>query len=532
MPNVLKLCPGADVINKKHLVGFVIGFVFILNYPKLNLYFFSDDFHFLWQYQHLKDVFGASASYHVNPVPQFFIFYLGNRLAGFHPLYYHAITLLLHIINVVLVFNLAQVLFRNKWTSAVSSLLFATYFMNYEPVYWITGIFYILLAFFYISALLFFVRYLNEPDMKYYALFIAAFGLAVFTMEQGATLLAACMLCELMRSVPSEIVPLSNWKQKSFFGANSLKKYVMPIFIILSFFVIKKLMNQSFVVTANTPETVIKTIFGMIWHLFVPFPYGVSNGIFYNTSQWNYRVYLILLFSVGVIAYLLVKKFRRQIEGVDNSETATSLFLFGCILGYVVPLSLATMIQARYFYIPSVFSSIILGNLFTKSLASIIRPRNYKTLFLHLTITALIAASFPINVHFLRNQYRNWEIASEITRNIINDTWIYLSKKTERQNLYFVNLPDGIYSQSHFGWPNAYIFRNGIFEAIRLNYPARNIAMIKEYRTENPEGVTTWFLHELVTVDKLYELGTNDNNLVLVYDPNMRTIKRFTKSPL
>jgi hypothetical protein len=459
------------------------------------------------------------------------MFYLGSQLAGFNPLYYHAITLLLHIINVVLVFNLAEVLFHNKWTSMVSSLLFATYLMNYEVVYWITGIFYILLTVFYISALLFFMRYLNKPNERYYALFVGAFACAVLTMEQGVTLLGVCIFCEIVRSGPSKILQLSNWKQKSLFLANGLKKYILPIVIVLIFLIIKKVMNQSFVVTTNTLGSFIKTIFGMIWHLFIPFPYGINSDIFYNTSRWNYRMYLIVLFFLGTTGYWLVKKYRQQISFVNKADVAVNLFLFGCILSYVIPLSMATMIQARYFYVPSVFSSIMLGNLFTKHLSNITRAKNYMRLLLHLTIIAFIAASLPINIRFLNNQYRNWEAASEITRNIINDTKNYLSEKSEGQDLYYVNLPDGIYDQRDFGWPDAYVFRNGIFQAIRLKYPTKKIGMVRECRTNNPDGVRTWPFHELMTIGQLYQLAANENNLVLVYDPHIRTIKRFTTSP-
>ena len=154
-------------VKQKYLIVFIAAFVFMLNYQKLYLYFLSDDFWFVWRYRYLKDVFSTSASYHVNPVTQFFIFYLGNGIAGFNSLYYHFITLALHILNVLLVFKLAQTLFCNKWTSLAASLLFATYFMNYEVIYWITGIFYILLTFFYILTLLFFITYLKEkPNIK------------------------------------------------------------------------------------------------------------------------------------------------------------------------------------------------------------------------------------------------------------------------------------------------------------------------------------------------------------------------------
>lgn len=534
MPKLLKLFPNGDV-KEKYLIGLIIGFVFILNFQKLHLYFLSDDFTFIGRFQHLKDVFMGSATYHVNPVPQFFIFYLGNRLAGFNPLYYHSVTLLLHTVNVVLVFTLAQVLFRNKWTSAAASLMFATFPLNYEVVNWITGVFYILLAVFYISALLFFMRYLDEPNKKYYALFIVAFTFAVFTMEQGVTLLGACVLCEIFIGGELRKLASSPWKQRGLL-LQSVKKYLPPVAIIASFFILKHSMKQGFVVNTLTFGAFMKTSFGMIWHLFILYPYGINNGIFYETSRWNYRVYLILL-GLMALSYFLVKKFRQQhipgkeVDPLVDAGTGIYLFLLGCILVYVIPHSIATIIQARYFYLPSVFSSIILGRLLLRNLSQIVASRGYMKLLFHATIVFFLLMSLPINVIFLNNEYTYWMAASRVTRNIINDTKQYLSDGKESRDLYFVNLPDGIYGNKGFGWPDAYVFRNGIYHALKMAYPTKEINVVRECRTKDPKGIVTWHEHELVAEEQLDRLAEDKKNIVLIYDADKETIKKLTPRP-
>jgi len=515
-------------VQKKYLIVFIIGFIFILNYPKLHLYFLSDDFWFIYRYRYLKDVLEASAPYHVNPVPQFFIFYLGNLLAGFNPLYYHVITLLFHTFNVLLVFKLAEILFRNKWISTVSSLLFTTYFMNYEVVYWITGIFYILLTTFYISALLFFIQYLNEKKKIYYALFVITFSLAVLTMEQGVTLLGACILCEIFVSdFLRRLKSSPHWKQKGlFFVKNFTKKYTLPVIIIMLFLIFKKWINQGFVVNIHTFPSFIKTIFGMIWHLLIPYPYGIG------TSQWNHRIYLTL-FLFGTLSYLFLRKYtqrdklKSKSEPILNSDMALYLFLFGCILNYVIPQSIATILQPRYFYLPSVFSVILLGNLLIKSISIAAKSQNNIRMILHSVVAIFITVSIPVNIGFLVTQYHHWQTASIITKNILNDTGLFLSEDMNGQNLYYVNLPDGVYKRSHPGWPDAYIFRNAIDMAVRLTYPAKKIGKIMACRTKNPKGVITFPEHELITEEQLHRLSANENNLVLMYDAQLQTIKKL-----
>lgn len=507
-------------IQQKYLIGIIIAFVVVLNYQKLHLYFLSDDFWFVWKYRYLKDVFSASASYHVNPVTQFFIFYLGNRIAGFNSLYYHFITLALHILNVLLVFKLAQTLFCNKWTSLAASLLFATYFMNYEVIYWITGIFYILLTFFYILTLLFFITYLKKKSAISYALFVITFVLAVFTMEQGITLLGVCIFCEIVMSNHLNEQQLSGLKRARSLVLKS-KKYI-PLFITLMFFfILKQSMKQHFIVNTQTMGSFVSTVFSTLWYLFVPYPH--------HAAQWN-SWYLMLL-GGGLISLLLMKQYRRQRDSsgdnpILDSEAVKYLFLFGCILSYVLPQSIATGMQARYFYLPSVFSSIILGNLLITSLLLFVKSKNYIKILFHSAIIIFIVASLPVNIKFLNTQYYHWETASELTRNIISDTKRYLPEEKWGQNIYYVNLPDGIYSDNDFGWPDAYVFRNAVGYAIRLSFPTKLIGRIVACRTENP-NVITCHGHKLITKDQLHQLTEDEENIVLLYDAKMQTIKRL-----
>jgi hypothetical protein len=508
-------------IRQKYLAGLIVAFVFVLNYQKLHLYFLSDDFWFVWQYRYLKEVFSASTSYHVNPVTQFFIFYLGNRIAGFNALYYHFITLALHICNVLLVFRLAQTLFCNKWTSLAASLLFATYFMNYEVVYWITGVFYLLLTFFYILTLLFFIEYLKEKNALFYALFGITFMLAVFTMEQGITLLGACILCEIVMSNHLKEQQPSGLKRARLFVLKS-KKYMPPLIILIVFFILKQSMKQQFIVNTQTMDSFFTTVFNTVWYLFVPYPYHIA--------QSRFRIYLMLL-GVGLISFVLMKRHRRQRETAgDNSvfdyEAIQYLFLFGCILSYVVPQSIATTIQARYFYLPSAFSSIILGNVLVTNLLPFLKSKNYVKYLLHLAIILFIGVSFLVNIKFLHAQYGHWETASEITRNIISDTKKYLPEGKWGQNIYYVNLPDGIYSDNDFGWPDAYVFRNAVDYAIRLSYPTELFGAIVAYKTEIPEVIPS-FGAESITKDRLHRLAKDEENIVLLYDAKKQTIRKL-----
>ena len=530
------------LIKNRYIVAFIIIFVFALYYQKLSLYFLSDDFWLIFKFQNIKDVLGPSASYHVNPVPQFLIFYIGNLLAGLNAFYYHGITLLLHTINILLVFKLTEVLFHHKWTSMLSSLLYATYFMNYEVIYWVTGIYYILLTFFGLSSFLLFISYLNRRKLTTYLLFVATFTLTVFTMEQGFLLIGILALYEILIFSRSKVK--DHALSKIF---RSTIKYMPLLIIITLFFILKISMGQNFRVNEQSIHSSVRMFLGTLWYLFVPFPYSINNHkiiVLYQSLTGDYRIYLILLTIFVIISYLFIREYRdrmgsnKENELAQNSSIRNYLFLFCCILVYIIPQNYATIIQARYFYFPSIFSSIIFGNLFVTNLSKIVIPQkissNYTMKIFHLIVILFIAVSVPVNIRFLKCQYRYWEQASIITKNIIKDTRLYLSDRVDVKNIYFVNLPDGIY-KNNFGWPDAYVFRNGAQLAIRLSIPTKGIGAIKTYRTEenlpgleNPHGVRTWWEHSLVSMGQIRQLAEDKTNLILFYNIERQTVEDYS----
>jgi hypothetical protein len=236
-----------------------------------------------------------------------------------------------------------------------------------------------------------------------------------------------------------------------------------------------------------------------------------------------------------IISYLIIKHFKKRSEDVDkyperifSSDALTYFFLVSCILIYVIPQSIATVMQARYFYLPSVFSSILLGSFLVKSLSSLVKNDNHIRLMFHSWIIFFIVGSMSFNMIFLHEQYQYWRTASEITKNVIHDTKLYLPDGSQEKNIYYVNMPDGVHGQKNFGWPNAYLFRNGIPEAVPLAYPQLKTGIIKACRTEN-DGAMTSHEHELMTRDQLRQLGMSKSNLVLEFDPKIKTVRRLAQ---
>ncbi|HET7497917.1 MAG TPA: tetratricopeptide repeat protein, partial [Candidatus Eisenbacteria bacterium] len=84
---------------------------------------------------------------------------LDYRISGTSPATYHWINLLLHVANTALVFVFVRALSRNRfWTTVVTALFFGIHPMHVESVAWIAERKDVLYGFFYLLALIFYVR--------------------------------------------------------------------------------------------------------------------------------------------------------------------------------------------------------------------------------------------------------------------------------------------------------------------------------------------------------------------------------------
>ncbi len=519
------------------LICIIIG-ALVLYYPKLSLFFLSDDFIFLETFQKAEGIFKGVATYHFNPTTQI-LFYIMIKTFGLNPTPYHAITLLLHIINTTLVFILTKEFFKNTWTAALASILFTTYFMHYEVVYWVAGIYYILLTLFYLLAILVFIKFLENKQRIYYVLFLIFYTGAIFAMEQGVTLIAPCILYELIMHTRLKDISRSGVRPMIGFAMSLSQKYILPIMILVAFFAIKISLQQNIIISESGSWLfTINVLMRMLWLLvlsYIDIFVAIMNLSYFTNidSELFYRILGFIMFNLN--KYYLYYTFLLILLGVlcYYSGVRKNLYLFGTIMAYLIPVSISANEQARYFYLPSVFASIILANFVIWTIITEIDSKKYfriKTIFSFILIVA-VTMHIPVNIITLRDTYREWNTASSITRNIIKDTRKFIVKD-KPNNIYFVNLPDALYKKKNV-WPEAYIrayiFRNGIGSAIRLFYPREDIKQIVPLRTSDPGDIVTWKDHRLIRNYQLIELTNKKDNVVLIYDTSLQSIRRVTR---
>lgn len=108
------------------------------------------------------------------------------RFFGLNPVAFHRTNLVLHLLNVLLVFWLVFLLGRRLGVAFVAALLFGVHPLRVESVVWVAERKDVLYGFFFFSALIAYCRYLRSRSRATYLLCLALFFCSLLPKAQGA----------------------------------------------------------------------------------------------------------------------------------------------------------------------------------------------------------------------------------------------------------------------------------------------------------------------------------------------------------
>ena len=119
-------------------------------------------------------------------------FWLDHKLWGLNPLGYHVVNLLLHLVNVLLIWRLLGLLaVPGAWIIAA---VFAVHPLHVESVAWVIERKDLLSAFFYLAAVLTWIRYVRVRKAGQYALALGLFTAGLLSKSIVVTLPAALLI--------------------------------------------------------------------------------------------------------------------------------------------------------------------------------------------------------------------------------------------------------------------------------------------------------------------------------------------------
>ena len=119
-------------------------------------------------------------------------FWLEHRLWGFAPAGYHAVNVLMHLANTLLLWRLLlRLAVPGAWVAAA---VFAVHPVHVEPVAWIIGRKDLLSGLFYLAAALTYMRWVQTPRAGRYALALGLFTAGMLSKSTAVTLPAALLI--------------------------------------------------------------------------------------------------------------------------------------------------------------------------------------------------------------------------------------------------------------------------------------------------------------------------------------------------
>lgn len=268
---------------------------------------------------------------------------LEYHLFGLSPTGYHAVNLLLHLLNVILVYYTVYLLCDKPIVALVASLLFGIHPLHVESVAWAVELKDLLYTFFFLASYIFYLKYLKNLNKKNYAIALMLFLFSLLSKAMAASLPVVLILTDY------------------FTGRKINRKTILekvPFFLLAIALGIVAVLAQKSEGTTNYiffafPQRILFASYGFITYLsklllplnLSPFyPYPVKSG---ENIPAQYYAYLVLTIGFIVSIFYSLRFTKKIFFGVGFFGITIFLVL------QLFPVGRAIMAD-RYSYIPSI----------------------------------------------------------------------------------------------------------------------------------------------------------------------------------
>lgn len=283
-----------------------------------------------------------------------FSYALEFKAFGLNPFVYHLDNLLLHLLNVLLVFWLFSLLGQKPATAFLAALLWAVNPLRVESVVWVTERKDVLYGFFLLSSLIAYIKWKRSERNRFYLLSLGLFFLSC--LAKGAAVVLPLLLLALDYFC---LVPEIRWRDlfnKAAFLAGSAVFAVIGIFSQAGGdFGARdeqwRLLDKPFIICHNVLFYIHKTAWPWDLSIYYPYPKNQTGWL-----PWAYLVSPLLLAGLIWAVWLAAKKWGREL-------LFPAVFF---LLALLPVLQIKTMmggavVAERYSYIPSIPLFLMLG---------------------------------------------------------------------------------------------------------------------------------------------------------------------------
>ncbi|HWY13406.1 MAG TPA: tetratricopeptide repeat protein [Bacteroidia bacterium] len=299
---------------------------------------------------------------------------------------YHLHNIFLHVTTSVLVFFLFNELQSNKFVALFTALIFALHSMQTESVVWISERKNLLSGLFYLSGLIFYLRYLNSSSLKNYLVLLLIFITALFSKGMAV-------------SFPIALFAIDLWLNRLFHKKIFLEK--IPFFILSLIFGIIAIKAQTYAgflkldQDFSFPQKLLFSGYAFMLYVLKLFvPIGLSAIYPYPKTDFTilFFVGLVLFISSLLLLIYAIRKNKKMLAG-------GLLFFAGNII-FVLQLikSGAILMADHYIYIAGL--GIIFP--FTFFIFNFFKKTNFS-----ITVCSILAIGLLIGTHLRNNIWKN-----------------------------------------------------------------------------------------------------------------------------
>ncbi len=268
-------------------------------------------------------------------------FALNYSLTGASPLAFHITNLILHTINIILVFWFIYLISNNLFVSLITATLFAIHPLNVEPVAWITGRKDLLYGLFFMIALIFYCYYLKKKDSRIYYLVFLSYIFALLSKPSAISLPLVLVVIDY----------LHNGKFKKGTLINKIPFIILAIiFSFVAFYgqsSVKAIHTNSLTAVPYNIMVAANIILFYLYKTFIP----INLSCYYpgpeRATMWHPIFFMIapIMVTAWFLLAIYLRKYNHKILG-------GSLFFLCAILPVIQIVSFGQAVADRYTYIP------------------------------------------------------------------------------------------------------------------------------------------------------------------------------------
>jgi len=463
------LLTAQHVRTDSHFINYILivcAGLFVFS-PCLFNFFVSDDFGWISKGVNLSidDLYhnAEEATYNIfRPlIPA--LFFVLHQVFGLSAFGYHFSSIVFHILNALLFYNILLHLSLRRDAAVVSSLIFVTHFAHEETVFWISSICVLCSWFFSLSSILAFLKWLKDAKIWLYFLSLGLGMVALFIREDALILpliLSVILWVKYLRS-KQRITNGLGHKTKSMAMISLVPFFVM----LLGYLYLRSIslphLRFAALLSLN-PTNFIRNFAYFLVNLTFPVrlifdTIGYHHSRMINSALNNIDSNLIVVIASFLVIIVSIFVF---FEWVRKTNRDLRLFviifvitLFPCLFfkGYGL----------RFTYLPLLgFSPIAAYFLISLVKKITIRSPRLKRRYVYVSVAIIVAFNFLV----LFERHLWWAKASRICEETITNAGTVVSLLPAGSTVCFMDLPTRL--------QGAYILNTGFVEAMNLFYPS------------------------------------------------------------